>query len=335
MYEEYSSHDVAIYGGFIDDEVKLMQSASGGIATALSEYFLANGGYIAGVAYSQDCYKAEYTIIHDVSDINKLKGSKYVECDKNNIYTDVKKLIEAGENVLFFGLPCAVAALYALLGTRPKNLLTCELICHGPTYAKVHYDYVKFLEKKHKSKVIDFSVRYKIDTWTPSYLYAKFENGKTFKKPFYETEYGYAFSKLGRPSCYNCKFKGNNRQGDIMIGDYWGATENDAFYNSRGVSSIFAETEKGNTVLNAIPGIKLFPSTFERAVEKNQMVIKSKKCSHNRDVFEKLLSQKGLIYAYNHSLTFKKKVKKTVFSILPNFIKPISKKIVSKLKRKF
>lgn len=83
-----------------------------------------------------------------------------------------------------------------------------------------------------------------------------------------------------------------------MIGDYWGATENDAFWNSRGVSSIFAETEKGNTVLNAIPGIKLFPSTFERAVEKNQMVIKSKKCSPKRDVFEELLSQKGLIYAY-------------------------------------
>lgn len=335
MFEEYSMHDVATYGGYVDDEEKLMQSASGGIATALSEHILANGGYVAGVAYSQDFYKAEYIIIHDISDINKLKGSKYVECDKNSIYTDVKKLIDDGEFVLFFGLPCTVAALYTFLKTRPENLLTCELVCHGPTNAKVHYDYVDFLEKKYKSKVIDFSVRYKVDTWIPLYLYAKFENGKTFKKPFYETEYGYAFSVLGKPSCYNCKFKGNNRQGDIMIGDYWGAAENDAFWNNRGVSCVFAETEKGNAVLNAISGIKLFPSTFERMVEKNPMVIKSKKCSPKRERFEELLSQKGLIYAYNRSLSFKSKVKKGVFAILPNSIKPIAEKIVSRYKNRF
>ena len=333
MYEEYSSHDVAVYGGYIDDEAKLMQSASGGIATALSEYILLQGGYVAGVAYSQDFYKAEYMIIHDVSDIGKLKGSKYIDCDKNNVYANVKKLVDDGELVLFFGLPCVVAALYAFLGTRPDNLVTCELVCHGPTTSKVHYDYIKYLEEKYKSKVIDFSVRYKLEAWTPAYLYAKFENGKTFKKLFYETEYGYAFSVLGRPSCYNCKFKGNNRQGDIMVGDYWGATEDDVFWNNRGVSSVFAETGKGNTILKSTPGIKLFPSTFERAVEKNPMVIKSKVRSDKRDAFEESLEEKGLICAVNNSLSFKSKAKKAVFAVLPDSIKPIAKKIVSILKR--
>lgn len=332
MYEEYSLHDVAVYGGYIDDDAKLMQSASGGIATALAEYILEQGGYVAGVAYSQDFYKAEYIIIHDSLDIKRLKGSKYIDCDKNNIYAEVSKLLEKGETVLFFGLPCTVAALYKFLGARPENLLTCELVCHGPTQSSVHYDYVKFLEKKYKSKVIDFSARFKADSWTPSYLYAKFENGKTFKKPFYETEYGYAFSILGKPSCYACKFKGNNRQGDIMIGDYWGATENDVFWNSRGVSSIFAETDKGDAVITALPGIKLFPTSFEKAVEKNPMVIKSKERSPKRAAFEKLLSENGLVYAVNHSLSFKSKVKKALFAILPNSVKPLAKKIISTLK---
>ena len=67
MFDDYNKHDVAVYGGYIDDETKLLQSSSGGLATALSEFFLEQGGYVAGVAYSKDFYKAEYTIIHNIS----------------------------------------------------------------------------------------------------------------------------------------------------------------------------------------------------------------------------------------------------------------------------
>lgn len=85
MYEEYSKHDVAIYGGYLNDDVKILQSASGGIATALSEFMLQQGGYVVGVTYSDDFHRAEYVIIDNISDVQKLKGSKYVDCDKRNI----------------------------------------------------------------------------------------------------------------------------------------------------------------------------------------------------------------------------------------------------------
>lgn len=331
MYHDYDKHDVAIYGGYLDDNAKILQSASGGIATALSEFMLQQGGYVAGVAYSEDLYKAEYVIIHNMADIHKLKGSKYIESDKKNIYSEVKELIDSGEKVLFFGLPCIVGALYNYIGSRPENLLTCELICHGPTLPKIHQDYITFLERKNKSKIIEFSVRYKIEAWKPVYLYAKFENGHVFKKPFYETEYGIAFSILPKQSCYNCKFKGNNRQADIMIGDFWGAVETDVFWNKYGVSSIFAETEKGNSFLKSLPGIKLFPTTFERAVEKNPMVITSIKRKNNRDKFAKLLSEKGLIYAVKHTTSYKKRVAKAVLRLVPHRIRPIIKTIARKI----
>lgn len=333
MYEEYAFHDVAVYAGYIDDETKLLQSASGGIATALTEYVLAQGGYVAGVAYSEDFHKAGYVIIHDIADIDRLKGAKYIECDKNNVYSNVKKLVDAGETVLFFGLPCLVAALYAFLGTRPKNLLTCELVCHGPTYSKVHSDYLKFLEKKYKSKVIEFSTKKKIGKWTSAYLYAKFENGKVHQKLFYETEYGYAFNMLSKPSCYNCKFKGDNRQADIMIGDFWGATEDDEFWNNGGISSIFAETDKGNAIIKSIPSLILFPLAFERAVEKNPMVVRSKRCSAKRDSFAELLQKKGLIYAVNHTKSFGEKAKDTVHVIFRKCIKPIVKAFIPHYRR--
>lgn len=333
MFDEYKEHDVAIYGGYLDDESKLMQSASGGIATALTEYMLDQGGFVAGVAYSKDFYHAEYILIHDKSDVGRLKGSKYIECDKKNIYSDVKRLIESGEKVLFFGLPCTVAALYTFIGCRPETLLTCELICHGPTSSKIHQEYVAYLESKYKSKITDFSVRYKKDAWTPPYLYAKFDNGRIFKKPFYETEYGYAFSVFVRESCYHCMFKGNDRQGDIMIGDFWGATDKDKYWNRYGVSVVFAETNKGNGFLQSTPGIKLFPTTFEKAVESNQMVIKSKQKAYMRNEFSKLLSEKGLIYAAKHSVSFKTRIKRTVLGIVPDSMKPIVQKIFTAVKK--
>ena len=80
MFDGYNKHDVSVYGGYLVDESKLMQSSSGGIATALAEYMIEQGGYVAGVAYSEDFYKAEYILIHSISEISKLKGSKYIEC---------------------------------------------------------------------------------------------------------------------------------------------------------------------------------------------------------------------------------------------------------------
>jgi hypothetical protein len=86
MFGEYKSHDIAVYAGYINDEMKLLQSASGGVATAISEKIITDGGYVAGVAYAKDFKKAEYIIVNKIEDIDRLKGSKYIESDKGNIY---------------------------------------------------------------------------------------------------------------------------------------------------------------------------------------------------------------------------------------------------------
>ncbi len=334
MVENYNKHDVAVYGGYIDDNSLVLQSASGGLGTALAEYMIEQHGYVSGVAYSEDLYSAEYIIVNEKAEIKRLKGSKYIECNKKNILLDVKKLLDAGEKVLFFGLPCMVAALYQFLGNKPENLITCELICHGPTSAKVHRDFVLHLEKVFESKVIEFSVRHKKDKWLPTYLYAKFDNGAIFEKPFYETEYGYAFSVFGREACYQCGFKGNNRQGDIMIGDFWGAEENDPFWNQCGVSVVFAETKKGNDFVCSVPNIKLFPTTFERAVSRNQMVIKSRARKYNRNKFSKLIKKKGLIYAAKHSVNFKRRILRVIKRLIPRNLKLSAYSIYTSIKSK-
>ena len=83
-------------------------------------------------------------------------------------------------------------------------------------------------------------------------------------------------------------------------------------------AKIFAETEKGNSFLKSTPNIILFDTNFDRAVEKNRMVIESRKQNCRHDNFEKLLLSKGLIYAVNHRYGWKGVLKNAVKKIVPH-----------------
>lgn len=316
MYEPYSGHDIAAYAGYVNDRRELMECSSGGVATALARAVIRRGGYVAGVRYSRDFMEAEYEIVHREEDISRFRGSKYVDVRKGSVYKDVQALLDAGETVLFFGLPCVVAALRSFLGREYDRLIAVELICHGPTLPKVHRQYVEYLQKKYNSRVVDFSVKKKMDAWTPGYLYAEFENGQIFREEFYHTEYGYAFSVLAKKACYTCSFRGNNRTGDLMIGDFWGAVEGDAFWNKDGVSSILVHTEKGRDLLLAAEELQLYPTTFERIVEKNPNVIHPRRVRPETAKFEKLLEEHDLFYAAKHSKRLRTRLKAFVKRIL-------------------
>lgn len=319
MYEEYASHDKAAYGGYIKNDRELLECSSGGIATALAKHMIKENGYVAGVAYSEDFYSVKYEIAETEDQLERFKGSKYVEVEKGNIFNDVQEILKRGDKLLFFGLPCTVAALKSFLREDYDNLITCELVCHGPTKAKVHEEYIKHLEDKYKSKVVEFSVRKKEKNRLPIFLYAKFQNGRVFKREFYSTEYGFAFGVMGRASCYRCKFKGNNRTGDIMLGDFWGACSTDAYWNKKGVSIIFAETEKGNAFLKETEDISLYDITLEKAVSSCGMLINTRRTRPEKENFEKMFAEKGLFYAAHHA-------KKPTVRYIPSSLKSLAKR---------
>ena len=314
--EDLLTHDIAAYGGYLVDHQELLQCTSGGIATALARQMIQEGGYVAGVSYSEDFSEARYEVIHELDRLDRLKGSKYIAVTKGNIYGDVKELLDRGEAVLFFGLPCVVAALRQYLGKEYDKLIAVELICHGPTSAKVHQQYVNHLEKTFQSKIVDFSVRRKDGAWLPGYLYAKFENGQVFQKSFYHTEYGYAFSVMAKKPCYTCKFRGNNRTGDIMLGDFRGANENDTFWNKNGVSAILVHTQKGDGFLRRTQGIQLFPTTVAHVISNNPNIIKPRQISKETEKFEKLFAERGLFYAATHSKSFAGRIKAIIKKLL-------------------
>lgn len=119
-----------------------------------------------------------------------------------------------------------------------------------------------------------------------------------------------------------------------MIGDFWGAEKGDSFWNDKGVSVIFAHTEKGKKFLEKTPGIRLYPTDFEKAVANNQMVIRARKVSPEREKFEKLFAEKGLIYAARRSKSLKTRMELFAIRVIPPQIRTFLRKGYCQIKNK-
>ena len=298
---------IKAYSGYYSDTQKLKRSASGGVAGALSELFIEKGGAVFGVRYTADFRGAEYACAQSLEELEPLRGSKYIDSSRQilwngervSVYSVVEEMLKNGRDVLFFGLGCTVAALYSLLdshGVDTANLYTAELLCHGPTPAKVAVQYLDRLEKKYGGKITDFSVRYKKNGWVPPYLHAVFDNGRVYDAPFYSTDYGYAFRIYSKKGCYQCHFRGDNHRGDLTVGDYWGMTPNMEGYNPNGVSIILTQTEKGEALLSRLDNA-VFPlreADLMLALEHNRFYYKQRKQSPKWEAFDKTLDSHGL-----------------------------------------
>lgn len=313
-----------IYAGYIRDEEKLNKSASGGIATAISEYFIKNNGIVVGVEYTDDFKKAQYTIIDNEKDLYRIKSSKYIQSNKNSIYKKIKEKLINNVEVLFVGLPCEIAGLKKFLMKEYSNLYTCALICMGPTSQKVGKEYIEHFENEKKSKIKHFNLRSKVNGWgPPNHIKIEFENGQEYIKPFNETEYGNAFQILSKPSCLNCKFKINNTYADITIGDYWGIKKDNKIYNKNGVSIVFIHNFKMDKIINELKEFEKVEIGYKEAIENNEMITNSRKIDKRRVRYSKNFIKSGLFDANKKiDIWYKKIIKK----IIPKRIRTMIKK---------
>lgn len=333
------------YCGYFVNTDKLLASASGGAATAISEEIICKGGVVFGATYSCDFKSVEYACITNVEDLYKIKGSKYCETSKTisikgtkkSVFNQIEEYLIRGKTVLFIGLGCDVGAVLSYCQNKNlviDNLYCIEILCHGATLAKVHKQYVEKLENKYGSQIIKLNLRYKKRGWTPPYLHAEFKNGKVYDYPFYETEYGVIFSNYARKACYNCRFKGKNHKGDITLGDYWGLKPNMSAWNKNGVSIIFVQTDKGHELLKGLKDdFHLEKADTELALRYNEPYYK---CRHYKNDYNKFISdldEKGITYAVKHmNLKFNTRIKKCIKKILPMYLVDSIKIIISRLK---
>lgn len=321
------------YAGYLKNTFDLQKSSSGGVATALSRKIISEGGVVFGVRYGGDGRLAYFTKAETEDELEVFRGSKYIQSEKHHIFSEVEGVLSCTDKpVLFIGLPCEIGALHSFLKKSYDKLTTVDLICQGPTSPKVAHDYLNHLEQKYQSKVIGISVRYKRKgRWTPPYLYAEFENGKSYLKPFYCTEYGRAFRTFSRPSCYHCRFKGENHVADITLGDYWGCSKDDEFYNSSGVSVIFPHTDKGENLLSETAGITLIETPYDKAVKENQTYLRPRIGLREREIFSEKYLEKGLFKAVSDTTP----ISKSIFDYMWNYLPHTLREMISSLYQKY
>lgn len=319
----------------------LKKSASGGIFASLAINILKAGGVIYGAALENVNGKliCRHIAVNNVTDLEKLQGSKYIQSNIGNIYQEVKKNLLENKTVLFSGTPCQVDGLRAYLGKKYENLYCIDIICHGVPSNKMFQDYIETLEKKYNDKIVDFKFRDKTKGWG---LTAKGYTAKGYTAiiPANVSSFYYYFLKsyIYRDSCYSCKYACKNRCGDITIGDYWGIEnahpeilKNNSVLDYRnGISCLIVNTEQGNRLIEKYrDNLRLIESDFEKVAKENGQLNIASACNvEKRNKLLKLYRKNGYESVEN---SFRKiRILNMVKNLVPVWMKNVIKRILSK-----
>lgn len=259
----------AAYAAWAKDERIHAEGASGGVASVLYSYALENNMKIVG-CYMDEQFETHFRIGESERDIIEFKNSKYTYSYMDSIYKEITSRLRSGENILFIGLPCQVAALkkYVSLSKHKGQLITTDVVCHGtppPEYLQKH---IKFIENKtgKKARTVFFrDPAYKTNKYAfTTYSESIFERTNLLAKkpsPTYikyvgegdNYQIGYHKSLIYRENCYSCQFAQRSRVGDLTLSDYRGFGKYEPWvYSKYQVSCILVNTEVGRMFIDNV-----------------------------------------------------------------------------------
>lgn len=231
-------------------------SRSGGVFAAMAGQVLRSGGVVYGAAFDEDL-TVKHIRIDQETDIVRLQGSKYVQSDMGDSFSNAAADLKAGIPVLFSGTPCQIDGLKRYLGKGnidPDKLLLVDIVCHGAPSPKVYREYCEYLEHCHQGHLETFNFRDKETGWSSHFESAQYIcNGKL--ESLRSNQYATLFQKdiMLRPSCFSCPYACYERVSDVTIGDFWGIEKAlPEFADDLGTSLVMPHTEKGAQILRKV-----------------------------------------------------------------------------------
>lgn len=235
----------------------LLKSSSGGVFGILADHFLQSGGYVCGCVYDEDM-KPVHLLTNRPEDVTRMYGSKYVQSECYHCFPQIKKQLAAGDQVLFTGTACQVAALRGYLKKDYDNLFLAEILCHGVPSPGLFAKYVAHLERKLHGKVLDVQFRNKErDGWGSEHrtcVVYQDKKGNVLKYrpllPAYFSAFFYGVNL--RQSCYRCVFAKPERVADLTLGDYWGSWRKYGKRFDEGISVVSVNSQKGSRLAEIV-----------------------------------------------------------------------------------
>lgn len=268
----------------------LKNSSSGGIFSLLAQYVLQEKhGVVFGAMWEGDC--VVHGAIESLDELNKLRGSKYVQSDLRDSFKKVSAFLKDGRFVLFSGTPCEIAGLKSYLRKDYDNLLTADLACHGVPSPKVLSLYIQELKDKYGVETLQLNFKDKSTGWATYSVTAKSGDKILFSERATENIYmkGYLHELISRPSCNDCAFKSFRSGSDITLADFWGIENVLLDYKSEnGVSLAMGNNKIGNKILTTVMSEhEMIEVDYDNAILENGALIHSEQPHPERTYFIK------------------------------------------------
>ncbi len=241
----------------LDKDAKF-KGSSGGLFGLLAKDVLEDGGIVFGAAFDEK-HQLLTTKAETEEELEPLYKSKYLLCNTNGEFKNIKAALNAGRKVLYCSSPCQIAALKLWLNKEYENLYLVEFVCHGVGSQAMFDKSIAFSEKKMKAKIKKIILRYKVDKASSHYYYYYYceKKKKHFEKTGIHLTFPYynAFGKrlVCRESCYDCEFASPNRIADMTIADFHTIEKFEPNIDRfAGVSMFVCNTEKGQAMFENI-----------------------------------------------------------------------------------
>lgn len=316
-----SNEEDNTYVAYTKNATVRKNSSSGGMFTELAESVLKNNGVVFGCAFDDD-FNAHHIMVNNSSDLEKLRGSKYIQSQIESTYKEAEKLLKDGKLVLFSGVACQIAGLNSYLRKDYNNLITVDVLCHGVPSGKAWRKYIDDNQKRHNAKLNKYYFRNKDNGWKVFTVKQMYMDNQGESSPFNKDSFMQLF--LGevclRPSCHNCRFKDIHRPSDITLGDCWGVQNYmPEMDDDKGTSVVIAHTEKGVKLLNSVKDkLIIRKAQLDKALPPTADSRKSVLPHKNREIFFKQLNEGKSVDEL--AILVKDRFKK------PNIIKRIKRK---------
>ena len=302
----------------LDTAVRL-ESSSGGIFSLLAGNTLQENGVVFGAAFD-DKFRVRHIAIEGEDCVAELRGSKYVQSSLLNSFFLAKQFLDSGRKVLFSGTPCQIAGLKGYLHKEYDNLTAVDFICHGVPSPKVWGRYVEAMQQRARAQIRRISFRAKDSSWkryavsfvyTNDTAYLRYHGDDLFMR-------GFLVDLYLRPSCYACRFKGNNRASDVTLADFWGVEHvMPDMDDDLGTSMVIVNTRQGEAVFDSVKQKMRYKETsIEQIKQYNPALICSAKRHPHRDKFFADMENENndfmkILDAYTRE-TYQQKVKRRI-----------------------
>lgn len=268
---------ISFFQGWANHELIRTGSSSGGVAAAITQAFIADGGYVCSCA--TDKMNFSFFITNQKDSAKRFRGSKYVKSNPSGIYKKVNALLQEGEKVLFIGLPCQTAAM-ANASTKKDNLYLIDILCHGTPAPELLNMYLRECGCKEYE-----DIRFRVKS---SRL---FENESFVLPERVENSYLKAFlsSLFYTENCYHCQYATECRATDLSLGDSWGSQFNQEEKN-KGISLILCNSCKGETLLQ-MADLHMEPVDIRNAIMHNEPLRHVSIKDKSREAFMKAIKR--------------------------------------------